>query len=175
MTDKEKKDILSNLDSKIIKYIGKKVIEDVESQIDDFIPDKDKKEDQNKTQKDEIASNITNEKTNIDANNNDQEEKSVVKSIDDKLGEVIGKDTANEIEEDLLSLMPGHIDNVDDLGSKLDSFLTETNHYGIETEESTNQEAQKTEKKFTDQKVENELLKLKQTMKTNDKRNNKKN
>lgn len=170
MTDKDKKDILSNLDSKIVKYIGKKIMEDVESQIDDLLPNKETSKEDNNIKKTEIIDKSTQqENPNKDNKEEIKEEKSIIASMDDKLDELIGKNTSQEIEEDLLSFIPGHVDNVDDLGSKLDSFLTETNHYGIEHEENTTREARDTEQKFTNQKMEAELERLKQNLKTGNK------
>lgn len=165
MTDKEKKDILSDLDSKIVNYIGKKVLKDVESKINDLLPP------QNNT-KEEIDPKIE-ETTELtpsqkyekpETENETKEEKGIISSIDNKLNELIGKNTADELEEDLLSFIPGHINDVDDLGSKLDNFLTETNHFGIESEEITSKETQNTEKKFTTQKIEDDLQRLKQNI-----------
>lgn len=170
MTDKEKKDLLSDLDSKIVKYIGKQVIKDVESQINDLLPPKDEINKENELQKKvNIDTNLEQESNNPETNKELKEEKSLVSSIDNKLNELIGKDTVSEIEEDLLSFIPGHIDNVNDLGSKLDNFLTETNHFGIEFEPNTTTEGQSTEKKFTNKKVEEDLQRLKQNIKPNDK------
>ncbi|MEW5819812.1 MAG: hypothetical protein AB1782_06445 [Cyanobacteriota bacterium] len=87
--DKNNKDngIILNIESKVIGYLGKKVIDDIESSLEGFIPGKEKKE----STKDQ---------------NNENKDKSVLSGIDDKLTDFLGQNAVSDIESTLNKLDP---------------------------------------------------------------------